>query len=140
MFDPERVFRPRSVAVSGGGTALGAAVLARLRAGGIEPVAADADLAVVADEAAGVGAALREHAARGARGAVVLSDVADLAGLARAAGLRVLGPHSYGVQVPGAGLNASVLPVMPAAGRVALVGQSAALARTVIDWAEPNGV
>ncbi len=140
MFDPERVFRPRSVAVSGGGTALGAAVLARLRAGGIEPVAADADLAVVADEAAGVGAALREHAARGARGAVVLSDVADLAGLARAAGLRVLGPHSYGVQVPGTGLNASVLPVMPAAGRVALVGQSAALARTVIDWAVPNGV
>ncbi len=146
-FDPERVFSPASVVVSGTGTALGADVLRRLRDGGFRgPIGDDAetlinaDLAIVADDPADVPAALMGHAARGARGAIVLSNAIDLAGAARAAGIRVMGPHSFGLVMPGLGLNASRLPVTPAAGKVALVGQSAALARTVIDWAVPNSV
>ncbi len=145
-FDPERFFHPASVAVSGT-TALGERVLKNLAAAGFEggigtdkaPVD-NADLAIVADDAVEVPAALAAHAARGARGAIVVSSVPDLAALGRAAGLRVLGPHSFGFMLPALGLNASVLPAMPAAGKVALVGQSASLARTVIDWAVPNSV
>ena len=53
---------------------------------------------------------------------------------------RVLGPGAFGVIVPGARLDASSghLPARP--GKLALVSPSAALCRTVLDWAEPNGV
>jgi acetyltransferase len=146
-FDPERFFRPERIAVSGAATALGQAVLGNLATGGFAGVvgtdgdpAAPADVAIVADDAADVGAALAAHGRRGVRGAVVLAAPPDLAGLARAAGVRVLGPHSFGLMLPGLALNASVLPLPPAAGRVALVGQSASLARTVLDWAVPNSI
>ncbi len=145
-FDPERFFRPDSIAVSGD-TALGRMVLKNLadagfagRIGTDETPVQNADLAIVADDAADVPAALAAHAARGVRGAVVVSSVPDLAKLAAAAGIRVLGPHSFGMILPGSALNASILPLMPPAGKVALVAQSASLARTVIDWAVPNSV
>jgi acetyltransferase len=146
-FDPERMFRPGSITLSGTGTARGRALLERIKAGGFTgPLGTDesplenADLALVADDPAVVQTALHAHAARGASGAIVLGNAENLAALARRAGIRVLGPHSYGIVLPGIGLNASALPEMPAAGKVALVGQSASLARTVIDWAIPNGV
>ena len=44
--------------------------------------------------------ALARHAANGARGAIVLSDVADLGAIAKSVGIRVLGPHSYGMVLP----------------------------------------
>ena len=80
------------------------------------------------------------HAARGARGALVLCDVPGLDQLARHAGIRVLGPYSYGMVLPSLGLNASIFSLTPPRGRLALVGQSPALARTIIDWAVPNSV
>ncbi len=145
-FNPERFFAPETVAVSGGG-ALARTVLKNLAdsgfAGGIgtdESPVQNADLAIIADDGEKIGAALAAHAARGVRGAIVVSHVPDLAALARAAGIRVIGPHSFGLILPGHGLNVSTLPNMPAAGKVALVGQSPALARTVIDWAVPNSV
>jgi len=139
-FDPGRVFRPERIALSGADTAIGQRLKANLLAARREPVTETADLALVADDAAAVPAALASHAASGAKGAIVFSNAANLAALGKAAGIRVLGPHSYGMMLPGLGLNASILPQMPAAGRVALIGQSAALARTVIDWAIPNSV
>jgi acetyltransferase len=146
-FDPEKLFRPGSIALSGSATPLGRSILANLRAGGFTgPVGTDAepldaaDAAIIADDAADVPAALAALAARGIHGAVIASMVPDLAALGRAAGVRVLGPHSFGMMLPGLHLNASCLPVMPAAGRVALIGQSASLARTIIDWAVPNSV
>ncbi len=146
-FDPEKLFHPRHVAVSGTGTALGRKVLAHLQAGGFAggigtddaPIEA-ADAAIVADDAVDVPAALAGHAARGIRGAIVLSEVEGLGDIGRAAGVRVLGPHSFGLMLPGLRLNASSMKVMPPPGRIALVGQSAALARTVIDWAVPNAI
>jgi len=146
-FDPARLFHPESVVLSGAATKLGQRVLAHIHAAqftgafSAEPdEAGDADLALLADDAADIPAALARHAAAGARGAIVLSDVAELGALAKDAGIRVLGPHAYGLVLPGLGLNASTFGVIPARGRVALVGQSAALARTVIDWAVPNAV
>ncbi len=145
-FDPERFFAPETIAVSGG-TALARAVLQNLsesgfagRIGTDELPVQNADLAIVADDGEKIGAALAAHAGRGVRGAIVVSHEPDLAGLARAAGIRVLGPHSFGLILPGHRLNASTLPIMPSAGKVALLGQSPALARTVIDWAVPNSV
>ncbi len=146
-FDPARVFHPESVSLSGSATVLGRRVLANLRAGaftgGIATEAdamQGADLALVADDAADVPAALARHAAAGARGAIVLSQVPGLSAMAKAAGIRVLGPHSFGLIVPGLGLNASPFTLVPPPGRAAFVGQSSSIARTVIDWAVPNGV
>ncbi len=146
-FDPARVFHPESVSLSGSATPLGQQVLANLRAGTFTGAIAteddgpqNADLALLADDAADIPAALARHAAAGVRGAIVLSQTPGLPALARAAGIRVLGPHSFGLIVPGLGLNASPFTLMPPPGRAAFVGQSSSIARTVIDWAVPNGV
>ncbi len=95
---------------------------------------------MLADDSADIPAALAQHAARGARGAIVLSEAPGLAGMVKSTGIRVLGPHSYGLVLPHLGLNASIFGQIPPPGRVALVGQSASLARTVVDWAIPNNV
>jgi acetyltransferase len=146
-FDPNKFFHPASISLSGSATVLGMKIAANLRAAGFAgPIGTDeepletADAAIVADDAVNVPAALAAHAARGIRGAVVASTAPDLGALARDAGIRVLGPHSFGMVLPGLRLNASAMTAMPAAGRVALVGQSASLARTIIDWAVPNAV
>ena len=52
----------------------------------------------------------------------------------------MLGPDLFGVAVPGIALNATRAHLPPPAGRVALVSQSSALCRLVLDWAQPNGV
>jgi acetyltransferase len=145
-FDPALFFHPASVGLSGADTPLGQTVLAHLRAGNfagtiaLEGEAEHVDLALVADAPEDVGAALMRHAARGARGALVFSDVPDLSRLAKQAGIRALGPFSYGMVLPGLGLNASTFSLTPPRGRLALIGQSPALARTIIDWAVPNSV
>ena len=146
-FDPMRFFQPKSVNLSGAGTRLGQGILANLHASpfsgtlGVGGEALEnADLALVADDAADVPAALAAHAARGACGAIVFSEVEDLTEMAKSAGIRVLGPYSYGTMFTETGLNASRFGQVPPRGRIALVGQSASLARTVIDWAAANSV
>jgi acetyltransferase len=145
-FDPARMFRPDSISLSGSKTPLGLKIAANLRGHFPGTLGLDgddlrnADLALLADDGPDIQAALARHAAQGARGAVVLSDVAGLGAEAKSAGIRVMGPHSYGIMLPNLGLNAATLGLLPPPGRVALVGQSAALARTVIDWAVPNNV
>jgi acetyltransferase len=52
----------------------------------------------------------------------------------------VLGPHSFGIAVPRLNLNATRAHIPPPPGRLALISQSSALTRAVIDWAGPNGV
>ena len=162
-FSPDRLFAPDSVAVIGAGSEAGAQVMANLMAGGFKgaimpvdpglkavsgvlaypnvaalPVAPD--LAVVASPAASVSAILADLAARNCFAAVVTGMAPELTRETLPPGMRVLGPGSFGIAVPGIGLNASRahLPVLP--GRLALVSQSAALCRAVLDWAGPNGV
>jgi acetyltransferase len=162
-FSPDRLFAPDSVAVIGAGTAVGSQVMANLIAGGfkgavlpvdphlkavngvlaypdIKALPITPDLAVVSKPADAVGSVLADLAARGCFAAVVTGMAPDLRRDTLPAGMRVLGPGSFGIAVPGFGLNASRahLPLTP--GRLALVSQSAALCRAVLDWATPNGV
>jgi acetyltransferase len=152
-FRPEVLFHPASVAVLGCETEAGAQVLANLRAGGFAgPVMAAAsgdeldgfpaapDLALICNDEASVPQAFTALGRRGTSAAVVVSMAAGLAELGRATGVRSLGPGSFGIAVPSIGLNASRGHIAPKPGRVALVSQSAALCRSVLDWAEPNGV
>ena len=149
-FTPERLFRPASIAVIGD-TPAAARIRANLAAfPGIVPTCAPVphailalaeppDLAVLAtapDQVAGVLAAL---AARGTGAAIVTTALPGLAAHIPP-GFGVLGAGSFGLCVPGIGLNASASHIAPRPGRVALVSQSGSLARTVLDWAEPNGV
>ena len=162
-FRSDRLFRPESIAVLGAGTATGGLVLRNLLGGGFKgailpvgpglpaaqgvlaypdvaslPIAPS--LAVIAGEPGEVAPALLALAARGCFAAVCLTPAPGLLAAGRAAGVRVLGPSSFGMVVPSIGLNASTGHLQPRPGKVALVSQSAALCRTVLDWAEPNGV
>ena len=154
-FSPVCLFRPASVAVIGAGSPEGMQVLANLRAGGfkgaihsldgddgsdIAGLPSVPDLAVIASSPAAVPAVLAALAAKGIFAAVVIGTAEGLADPARRSGIRVLGPGSFGIVVPAIGLNASRAHLPPPAGRLALVSQSAALCRAVLDWAQPNGV
>jgi acetyltransferase len=152
-FVPSSLFRPQSVAVIGAASQEGTQVLTNLQAGGfagdilslgqeteIAALPAAPDLAVIATPPDAVPATIAALAAKGTFAAVVLGAAEDLAGTARETGVRVLGPGSFGIAVPGIGLNASRAHLPPPTGRIGLVSQSAALCRAVLDWAQPNGV
>ncbi len=138
----EALFRPRSLALIGAATPSGRRILANLRRAGfpgpihaVETPAeldAQADLGLIAAE---VGPSLEALAAHGTTVAVAAST-----DLAPPSVCRLLGPRSFGIIVPGAGLDASLghLPARP--GKLAFVSPSIALCRAVLDWAEPNGV
>ena len=162
-FRAEQLFRPDSVAVVGAETELGGSVMRNMLAAGFSgallpvgeglqtahdvlayrdiaslPVAPS--LGVIATDPAGVAPALHALADRGTFAAVCVTPAPDLLAAARTAGVRVLGPSSFGIVVPALGFNASTAHLQPRPGKVALVSQSAALCRAVLDWAEPNGV
>lgn len=98
------------------------------------------DLAVLALPEAALEPAMAALAAKGCHAAIVPGAAAELAAIAARTGVRALGQGSFGVCVPAIGLNASLAHVAPRKGRLALVGQSAALARSVLDWAEAESV
>jgi acetyltransferase len=154
-FHPSSLFRPESVAVIGADSTEGRQVLANLRGGGFagDVVAVDGglaadiaalpkavDLAVLAVRPDAVGGVIAALAAKGTFAAVVIGGADGVADVARQTGVRVVGPGSFGLAVPGIGLNASRAHLVPPAGRIGLVSQSAALCRAVLDWAQPNGV
>jgi acetyltransferase len=98
------------------------------------------DLAVLALPPEAVEPAMVALGARGCPAAVVPGAAADLAGIVARTGVRALGQGSFGICVPGIGLNASLAHLAPRAGKLALVGQSSAIARAVLDWAEAERV
>lgn len=145
--DPERLFRPETVFLSCGTTMTGARLRDALAAaqfqGRIVETAEGAtaiDLALIADPPENVPSVLAGLTGKLRGAAIVYSDPPDLRAAALAARARVIGPHSFGLAVPGIGLNALLTHLAPKPGRVALLGQSPSLARAVIDWAEPNGI
>lgn len=149
-FDPASLFRPAAIAVIGADTDAGAQFAGNLALsgfkGGVQLVrdagALDSrpDLAILALPADRIGGAMTRLAERGCFAAIVPGPADDLPAHASRTGVRVLGAHSFGLAVPGLGINASCAHIPPPAGRLALVGQSSALARAVIDWAAPNGI
>jgi acetyltransferase len=109
------------------------------------------DLAVVATPAATVPGVVGELAERGVRGAVIvtaaLSERAEAGRALRATLaahrnrlLRVVGPNTLGIAVPAIGLNASFAHLVPAAGGIAFIAQSGAIATSVLDWAAARGI
>lgn len=141
-FQPASLFRPNSVAVIGAASSIGEQLMTNLHAGAfkgrIVDAADGADLAVFAIQP--TLETLRGLASKGTFAAVVVCAADALAELSRQSGVRMLGPDSFGIAVPGIGLNATRAHLQPPAGRVGLVSQSAALCRLVLDWAQPNGI
>jgi acetyltransferase len=107
---------------------------------------ARADLALLAVPAADCTAALEIAGRIRCRAALVLTsglsaaECATLHATAQRHGLHLMGPNSLGFQRPAAGLNASVLGPLAAAGPLALVSQSGALTASMLDWARAQGV
>ncbi len=149
-FDPANLFHPATIAVIGADTDIGAAILANLMmgrfkgrispcrdAGDIVPGTALTVLAIPPER---IGAAMTALARQGCFAAIVPGPADTLADHAKRTGVRVLGPHAFGLAIPAQALNATTAHIPPPAGRLALISQSAALCRAVIDWAGPNGV
>ncbi len=98
------------------------------------------DLAVLALPAEALEPAMAALGAKGCPAAVVPGAAPDLAGIVARTGVRALGQGSFGICVPGIGLNASLSHLAPRKGRLALICQSSAIARAVLDWAEAESV
>jgi len=166
-------FEPRGVAVIGASrdpSKVGGSVLANLRSAGyggrvvpvnsrgetvqglpaarsLLEVSEPVDLAVIAVPAPSVLPALKECAAKGVRGAVVISAgfretddegrrrEAELRAWLRGRPLRVLGPNCLGWIRPSTRLNLTFAPGMPKPGPIAFVSHSGALAVAILDWA-----
>ena len=151
-FRSARLFRPASLALLGPSTPTGTRVLANLSASGFagrldlaDPTSDDIarlpsapDVALIAVPA--TAELLSALGALGTVAAVAYDDSPGLLDHARAAGVRVLGPGSFGIAVPALRLDATTSHLPPRPGRLALVSQSASLCRAVIDWAEPSGI
>jgi acetyltransferase len=144
-FDPASLFRPASIAVIGADTVDGAQFLANLALGGFKgtvhtQLVEATSLAVLAVPPDQIGSAMDRLAEANCFAAIVPGPAEDIAAHVARTGVRVLGPHSFGVGVPRLNLNATRTHIPLPSGRLALISQSSALCRAVIDWAEPNGV
>ena len=111
------------------------------------------ELAVIATPAGMVPEIIDELGTRGTRAAVVvsagfsqasgtkgLSLLGDLTARADRHGMRLVGPNSLGIMVPGVGLNASVSPHPPINGSLALMAQSGTVVTSIVDWAHDRGI
>lgn len=127
-------------------------VLGRRTLARIADVPAGTDLAVVVTPAPAVPEILRECAAAGIPAAVVISAgfketgaagaalEREVLGIARAAGMRLVGPNCLGVMVPGTGLNATFATALAMPGNIAFLSQSGALCTAILDWSFSAGV
>jgi acetyltransferase len=162
----DALLHPRSVAVLG---AAADPILRNIRAGGFEgvvwPVDPDRasveglaaaavtdlpdvpDLAIVALPPEDLPATIAALGARGCRLAVVTEFRPGPGPLrqaildaARPHLLRVVGPGSFGLLVPGVRLNASLAHGPAAPGRLGLLAQSGSVAAAMVDWAAERGI
>jgi len=144
-FDPAALFHPTSIAVIGADSEAGSQIVANLAMGGFKgavhtQLVEKTSLAVLAVPPDEIGPAMTELAEANCFAAIVPGPADDLAAHAARTGVRVLGDHSFGLAVPSLHLNATRSHIAPPPGRLALISQSAALSRSVIDWAGPNGL
>lgn len=160
-FRDAALFRPESVVLLGDPTLPETALLARnigaagfhgrvfavgVTAQGLEPVGSVAalplapDLGVLSLPPDRVEPAMQALAQRGCFAAILPGAAPGLADWSARTGVRALGQGSFGLAIPALRLNATLSHLAPRPGRLALVGQSAALARSVLDWAEAETV
>jgi len=111
------------------------------------------ELAIIATPPDTVRGFVRQLGERGTKGAVLMcspdtrdprsspaQQMREALDLARSYGLRILGPNSLGLSVPGMGVNASFSHTEILHGKVAFVSQSNAMCTTVLDWAYSSGI
>ena len=117
--------------------------------GSIAELAFAPELVVLTAPARTIPGLIDEAGSRGAAGAVIVSaglghgpgslaDAAERA--AQKYGMRLIGPNCLGIMMPGVSLNASFSAHMPAAGDLALISQSGAIAAGMVDWAAQRAV
>ena len=104
------------------------------------------DLVVIATPAPTIPGIMRECAAAGVQGAIVLSAgfrecgpaglelEREVMAAARAGGIRVIGPNCLGFMAPHQRVNATFATTMARPGNVAFISQSGALCTAVLDW------
>ncbi len=111
------------------------------------------DLAVITLAPSAAPALIRELGGRGTRAVMLLNNpLADPCGIsdqdtsqailnvAKPHLLRIAGPDRLGIAVPHHRLNATLTDIPVREGHIALVSQSSAVARSVMDWAASNGI
>ncbi len=109
------------------------------------------ELALLATPAPTLPALLAELDQHGAKVAVLVGPVGSgqtegadphstRRATARPHGLRVLGPNSLGLMAPRVGLNASLGPLLPPAGPLALVAPSGMVLTPMLEWAASRGI
>lgn len=117
----------------------------------IKEVPDDADLAVISIPAKFVPATMRDIAEKGIKAVVIITGgfgelgeegkkmEREILEIARANGIRVIGPNCVGVYVPDTGVDTVFLPEnkmdRPKSGPIAFVTQSGAFAAAMLDWA-----
>ncbi|MFC5704826.1 bifunctional acetate--CoA ligase family protein/GNAT family N-acetyltransferase [Aeromonas eucrenophila] len=100
------------------------------------------DLAIVCTKRERVLPLIEELGKKGTGAAIILAaqfsaeDRLRLQQLCRQYGIRLLGPNSMGMLLPGQGINASFSPIAATPGQVAFLSQSAAVSTTILDWAK----
>jgi len=118
-------------------------------AAGIAQLAFPPELVVLTAPAAAIPGLVEEAGQRGAAGAIIVSaglghgpeSLAEQAErAAQKYGMRLIGPNCLGIMMPHVGLNASFSAHMPAAGQLALISQSGAIAAGMVDWAAQRAV
>ncbi|MBK5290509.1 MAG: bifunctional acetate--CoA ligase family protein/GNAT family N-acetyltransferase [Acidobacteriia bacterium] len=112
----------------------------------VSEIPVEVDLAVVVTPATAVPGVIRECAAAGVKGAIVISAgfqelgpegerlQRELKEEAARGGIRVIGPNCLGLMCPTSGLNASFAATMARPGSVGFISQSGALCTGVLDW------
>ena len=102
------------------------------------------DLAIICTHAKRNLALIEALGQRGCKTAIVLSSppeqFAELKACAQRYVMRLLGPNSLGLLAPWQGINASFSPVPIQKGKLAFISQSAAVANTILDWAQQREV
>ncbi len=109
------------------------------------------DLALIAVPCPAALAVLEESARAGTQAAIIFSAPPDapadarrwqreLLATAGARGIRVVGPHSFGVMRTSLGLNATVGTAIARPGRLALIAQSGAVCTAMLDFAASGGI
>ncbi|MFM5380250.1 bifunctional acetate--CoA ligase family protein/GNAT family N-acetyltransferase [Aeromonas dhakensis] len=102
------------------------------------------DLAIVCTRRERVLTLIEALGKRGAGAAIILAadftppEREQLQRLSRQYDIRLLGPNSMGMLLPGQGINASFSPIAAKPGQVAFLSQSAAVSTTILDWAKQH--
>lgn len=118
----------------------------------ITAIASAIDLAVIATPAATVPTVIRQCAAAGVKGVIILSAGFKEIGTvgielerqilfeARRHQMRIIGPNCLGLMNPSNGLNATFAGTMARPGNVGFISQSGALCTAILDWSFQENV